>query len=143
MGHNLHFNLGDSLLFDSFIQEHIYFICGPTIAVWPLARFGPGPQKHIKPKGHNNWTFIRLEEIWKILIKREIRTWRRSAALRNFLLEFSLKTKVPHGRIYVGESFCRGGTEDNGESFMLISSDKRHKFYLFSFQFDYELNIIF
>ena len=92
----------DSLLFDSFIQEHIYFICGPTIAVWPLARFGPGPQKHIKPKGHNNWTFIRLEEIWKILIKREIRTWRRSAALRNFLLEFSLKTKVPHWSIFFG-----------------------------------------
>ena len=39
MDHNLHFNLGDSLMFDSFIQQHIYFICSPTIAVWPLARF--------------------------------------------------------------------------------------------------------
>ena len=115
MDHNLHFNLGDSLMFDSFIQQHIYFICSPTIAVWPLVRFGLAHKstwsQKAKIRSHlqefEKGTAIGLYstgDIRTVPINGEIRNLREGrAALKNIFWSLF---------------------EDKGESFMLINQSR-------------------
>ena len=46
---NLHFNLGDSLMFDSFIQQHLFHM-KPNNS-YTISKIRLGPQKHLKSKG--------------------------------------------------------------------------------------------
>ena len=57
---NLHFNLGDSLLFDSFIQQHLFHMKPNNSCT--ISKIRPGPQRHMKSKGKY---MAALVGVWK------------------------------------------------------------------------------